>query len=232
MPGNGKYPIKFEYHEGDESGYVVVSADNFNTKYPLSRDEENGIVLHTTLYLNPGTYRYKFLIDAKWTVSNMHPQTSDAIQTQHNYVKVDVTGPKRTKKEPEVIYAFKGDQEFGTRKLCSDDLVDHLSRHIIPMSFPPCLNNSCLLLDSYRTKLTEGIMLMPIPQHHTLGHLYNADIDSDDPYTSQSTAITQRFRSKFTTSQFFWAKSTMPVSDVFVLNYIRNGMHFMQECDK
>ena len=65
--GSGRIPVKFKYQPLTGGKHQVFLAGDFNNWSPsqTSMEEIDGIY-YTTLYLKPGKYGYKFVVDGNW----------------------------------------------------------------------------------------------------------------------------------------------------------------------
>lgn len=84
-----KYIFKFSTSAFPRPKNVLLigSFDDWQDKYPLNYDYFTHVWTFT-LYLKPGEYYYKFIVDGKWMCSEDEPKNNDSYGNINNYLVI------------------------------------------------------------------------------------------------------------------------------------------------
>jgi len=91
-------PMTIEWKGPGEKVYVTGTFVQWDRKFKLHRDKENG-GFSTVLQLKPGTHHLKFLVDADMTTSHDLPTTVDYTNILVNYIEVVAPLPESAEKQ-------------------------------------------------------------------------------------------------------------------------------------
>lgn len=81
---SNKSPILFEWNEGGNNVVITGSFVNWQIIYPMVKND-NG-VHQLEIFLDPGAYQFKFIIDNHWRCSNAYPMIDDGNHNTNNII--------------------------------------------------------------------------------------------------------------------------------------------------
>lgn len=198
-PQQDKVPMVFKWKHGGKEVFLSGSFDNWKTKIPLAKEDEN--YHYTIVDLNEGTHEYKFLVDGHWkhdtktlTVSNEVGSVNNVVTVKRSDFEVFEalavdsfnTGSKRDQKgSPKGSYA----------RLCPSRTRMN-ERQTTPPVLPPHLLQVILNKD---IPVDIEPTLLPQPNHVMLNHLYALSIKDGVMVLS----ATHRYRKKYVTTLLY-----------------------------
>lgn len=179
-------PTVFEWCHGGNQVFITGTFNGWSCKVQMYRSGNNFTYVQA---LPKGRHAYKFIVDDGWRFAPDQPTVADTAGNINNFI--DLTD---FKPDSEVIPS-RNDTLVGV-PYTSDVVVEEDLYTRDPPLLPPHLRHITL-------NAVQGAL--PVPQHVTLNHLYCTTIR--DKLMVQG--ITQRYRSKFTTTVYY---SIMPLS--------------------
>eukprot|EP00759_Apiculatamorpha_spiralis_P011563 PhF_6_TR18913/c0_g1_i1/m.27625 len=97
-------PVAFKVSGNATEVFVVGSVNQWTDSIPLERcDDDDGVYFQTTLYLPPGEYEYRYVVDGVEKISETSKTTSKYKQGICNIYKVTETVPEDESEEHETI---------------------------------------------------------------------------------------------------------------------------------
>eukprot|EP00792_Barthelona_sp_PAP020_P002863 TRINITY_DN1448_c0_g1_i1.p1 TRINITY_DN1448_c0_g1~~TRINITY_DN1448_c0_g1_i1.p1 ORF type:complete len:288 (-),score=85.30 TRINITY_DN1448_c0_g1_i1:40-903(-) len=183
-PENGT-SVSFQWKDGGKDIYVAGSFTNWDESPIQLFPTANGMH-ERILYLPPGNYKYKFIVDSEWCFSKDEPLIKDPLGTILNFIEVVV------KKE-----ASKKNL-FGTAE---PENLDQLTYDNVP-PVPHALSK--LILNVTQSHPDDSLLL-PIPNHVSLNHLMSRPRRMDMVVLGMNS----RFEGKFVTTVLY-----QPMSNV------------------
>ncbi|KAJ5669272.1 hypothetical protein N7462_010342 [Penicillium macrosclerotiorum] len=92
--GVGKaVPTVIEWNGPGQKVYVTGTFVNWEKKFKLHRNENDGAVMSTTLNLRPGTHHLKFIVDGEMRASDVLPTAVDFTNHLVNYIEISADDP-------------------------------------------------------------------------------------------------------------------------------------------
>eukprot|EP00474_Spongospora_subterranea_P007753 CRZ08211.1 hypothetical protein [Spongospora subterranea] len=181
-------PAVFTWPYGGENVYITGSFNQWSGKIPMYRSNKDFAVI---LELPPGVIQYKFIVDDQWRFAPDQPTVVDAQGVINNQIEI---------KAPEQENNFENDDAdgcgtYGQVEPCHDNYAKD------PPPLPPHLG--IILLNSDEIAGQNDAVMLPVPQHVTLSHLYASRSETAAEEKVCVLGITQRYMSKFVTTVYY-----------------------------
>lgn len=173
-------PTVFTWNQGGHEVYITGSFNKWKEKIPMRKSMGEFTIIKN---LPPGVHQYKFIVDGKWVHSPDQNIAADVDGNLNNCICVKRMPPELSKKSgPRSSY--------GQKPLQLEQFVSE------PPSLPPHLLRALLntaFLDN------EDPLLLPLPHHVMLNHLYTLRRRDGELITG----VTHRYKSKFVTAVLY-----------------------------
>lgn len=177
--------------------YCIGSFNNWSERVPLQRNHSG--TWFAVLYLPPGIYQYKFIVDGNWVCAPDQPQCRDNDGNLNNVIQISSSGHlTEPANQEDARYNFRpGDSHREIDKWFTLSVPDN-PRDVwksFPSEVPKQLLKTILNETISKTDTYEPTLLLPIPEHVTLTHFFRQK--RRKMITATSASI--KYRSKYLT---------------------------------
>jgi len=204
-------PTIITWNKGGQNVYLTGTFNNWSTKIPLNKSTND---FSTVLNLPIGTHRFKFIVDDVWKCSDDLPTASDIDGNLINYVEV-TDDNKKDDPFMDNIDSLNGYSESPPEEYTdvipayltssvpnyySDNINTDYNEDEQPPLLPPHLEK--VLLNSHHKiedPSKEDPMVLPVPNHVVLNHLYTLSIRDG----VMALGTTTRYRKKYVTTLYY-----------------------------
>jgi len=204
-------PTIITWNKGGQNVYLTGTFNNWSAKIPLNKSTND---FSTVLNLPIGTHRFKFIVDDVWKCSDDLPTASDIDGNLINYVEVtddnkkddlfmdnidSITGYSESPPEEytDVIPSYL---TATVPNYYSDNINVDYNEDEQPPLLPPHLEK--VLLNTHHKNedpSKEDPMVLPVPNHVVLNHLYTLSIRDG----VMALGTTTRYRKKYVTTLYY-----------------------------
>lgn len=202
-----KLPTMFRWRNTAKSCYVSGSYDNWTTKIPLVKSQEN---FYTIIDLPEGTHQFKYYVDNQWICDPEQNKVPNTFGTENNIIVVRSTDFEvfealgidnlTTSKANEYDAMARRNTDSPPGDYCQ--IIPELDTHLegVKYTAPPILPQQLLqvILNKEIPPHCEPTLL-PEPNHVMLNHLYALSIKNGMMVLS----ATHRYRKKYITTLIY-----------------------------
>lgn len=218
-------PTAFKWVHGGHEVFITGSFNNWQGKILMYPNDDGEFTL--LIDIPPGTHHYKYIVDQEWRLDEDAP-TVQINNVWNNVIEVQRPvfeysgGTWEDSDDEEDANGNKKISNYGQKFPAQNDYVQD------PPKLPPHLTDILLNQSS-----PQDPLMLPIPTHVILNHLYVSK--TDDPEVLV-TAITQRFKPnshtkithRFVTTVYYAPRNRNKITEFFSLNSLSNPSHSVQ----
>jgi len=204
-------PTIITWNKGGQNVYLTGTFNNWSAKIPLNKSTND---FSTVINLPVGTHRFKFIVDDVWKCSDELPTASDIDGNLINYIEV-TDDSKKDDLFIDNIDSINGYSESPPEEYTdvipsyltstvpnyySDNINVDYNEDEQPPLLPPHLEK--VLLNTHHKNedpSKEDPMVLPIPNHVVLNHLYTLSIRDG----VMALGTTSRYRKKYVTTLYY-----------------------------
>ncbi|TNJ28220.1 5'-AMP-activated protein kinase, beta-1 subunit [Giardia muris] len=183
--------------KADSAVYCVGSFNNWTERVPLQRNHAG--IWFAVLYLPPGVYQYKFIVDGNWVCAQDQPQCRDSDGNLNNVIHISHSGHlMEPANQEDLRQDFVAGQMHGAVEGWFTTVIPENAKDIwktFPSEIPHQLLKTVLNDTLSRTDTYEPSLLLPIPDHVTLTHFFRQKRRK----MVTATAASEKHRSKYVT---------------------------------
>lgn len=205
-------PTIITWNKGGQNVYLTGTFNNWSVKIPLNKSQTD---FSTVVNLPVGTHRFKFIVDDVWKCSDDLPTASDVDGNLINYVEV-------TDDDKQINVFNENCDSFGYSESPTEEYTNEIPNYLTsiipnyysdnintdyeynedeqPPLLPPHLER-VLLNVSHKNEdpSKEDPMILPVPNHVVLNHLYTLSIRDG----VMALGTTTRYRKKYVTTLYY-----------------------------
>lgn len=177
--------------------YCIGSFNGWTERVPLQRNHSG--TWFAVLYLPPGIYQYKFIVDGNWVYAPDQPQCRDNDGNLNNVIQISYSGHlTEPANQEDARYNFMAGKSHREIDQWFSTTIPENPREVwksFPSEVPKQLLKTILNEQISKTDTYEPTLLLPIPEHVTLTHFFRQKRRKMITPTSASV----KYRSKYLT---------------------------------